>query len=332
VPGQYALHVRRDGATDRGDYPYVSPVDGVVVRWRALFVGSGTSSARFRVLSTGIDPGDFIARGGGAVETVAPGEQSFDTRLQILTGDLIGLNLAGPSASTLGVGSRDLAGATLSRAEPPPSDASGFTFDATLSGELLLNADVEPDADDDGYGDTTQDLCPSDPGPEACDVTLTIGAPDLTVPTGTAGDCVGVETCAMWTSTTPPGQARQRWHSPIDGVIVRWRVRLLNLPQGPAYPILGPYRLRAIRMASPTVFPVVGSTAFESVPHTLVQSDTVHTFATRVPVLAGDRLTLEMPGKKDPPLPGGMRYDPRGGNHRVMIPAPPDGGTFTTTG
>jgi hypothetical protein len=314
-------------------YPSVSPVDGVVVRWRALFVGSGTSSTRFRVFSTGINPGDFIARGGSAVETASPGEQSFGTRIQILTGDLIGLNLAGPSSPTLGVGSSDNLGATVSRAEPQPGDASGFTFDATFAdSELLVNADVEPDADDDGYGDVTQDLCTSDAGPEACDATLTIGAPDLTVPSSTAGECTGPQTCAMWTSTTPFGQTRQRWASPVDGVIVRWRVRVLNLPQGPLHPVLGPYRLRTIRMASATTFPVVGAAAFESVPHTLVMSDTVHTFATRIPVLVGDRLALDMPPMKTAPLPGGLRFDPRGGSHRITTPAPPDGGTFVTGG
>jgi len=314
-------------------YPSVSPVDGVVVRWRASFVGTGASSTRFRVLSPSNVMGQFVAQAGGAAETATPGEHSFSTRVQIVKNDLIGLDMAGPSVPTLGIGSRDSSGATLSRAEPQPGDAGGFSFDATFAdSEPMLNADVEPDADDDGYGDATQDLCPSDPGPEACDATLTIGAPDLTVPSSSIGYCFTAETCSLWTSSTPFGQDRQRWASPIDGVIVRWRVRLYNLAQDPAHPILGPYRVRTIRQASPTNFPVVGASAFESVPHTLVMSDKVYTFPTRIPVLAADRLALDFPPKPDPLIPGGLRLDLRGGNHRYTAPSPPDGGSFTAAG
>jgi hypothetical protein len=312
-------------------YPSVSPVDGVVVRWRAWFVGPGTSNtARFRVLTKGANLGEYIADDGGDTETVGLGARSFGTRVQIVKGDLIGLDLGG--TSTLGVGSRSMAGASIQRAAPPPADAVGFTFDDPfINTELVLNADVEADADDDGYGDVTQDLCPSDPGPEACDATRTVGAPDLTVPTNTFGDCFGAETCSLWTATTPIGGERQRWESPIDGVIVRWRVRLLNFA-GPADPTLGPYRLRAIRKASDTAFPVVGSSAFESVPHDASkQTDTIHTFAARIPVLAGDRLALDMPPKKAA-VPGGLRFDLRGGTHRLAVPAPPDGGSFSTSG
>ena len=31
-----------------------------------------------------------------------------------------------------------------------------------MAGELLYNADIEPDADGDGYGDISQDACPTD--------------------------------------------------------------------------------------------------------------------------------------------------------------------------
>ena len=311
-------------------YSSFSPVDGVVVRWRALFAGSGSGSTRFGVFAPGNTPGSFSAWGWGAAETATPGEHSFGTRVQIVKGDRIGLGMPGPSAPTLGLGSRDIAGATLSRAVGQPPGATGFTFDATFGdSEPLLNADVEADADDDGYGDVTQDLCPSDPGPEACDATLTIGAPDLTVPDSTVGVCPTAEPCSLWTSSTPIGQERQRWESPINGVIVRWRVRLINFAQAPGTPVLGPYRLRTIRKASATDFPVVGASAFESVPHTLVQSDTVHTFATRIPVLAGDRLAVDLPPRVGPPFAGGLRYDGRGGNHRFASPSPADGGPFT---
>jgi hypothetical protein len=86
-------------------------------------------------------------------------------------------------------------------------------------------------------------------------------------------------------------------------------------------------------MASRADFPVVGAAAYESVPHDpLVASDQVYTFATRIPVLADDRLALDLPPTKAAPSPGGLRYDPRGGSNRVITPAPPDGGSFMPTG
>ena len=145
-------------------YPSVSPVDGVVVRWRARFVGPGTSTtARFRVLTKGTNPGDYIADDGGDVETVGPGMQSFATRVQILEGDLIGLDLA--ATSTLGVGSRSMAGASVQREEPQPGNDFLFNFNQGFPNtELVLNADVEADADDDGYGDVTPGPVPIGPG------------------------------------------------------------------------------------------------------------------------------------------------------------------------
>ncbi|MEX0992922.1 MAG: hypothetical protein WDZ37_02905 [Solirubrobacterales bacterium] len=54
-------------------------------------------------------------------------------------------------------------GATAGQFSPPLTDTSSG---AALAGpndlEFLVNADVEPDADGDGYGDETQDLCPGD--------------------------------------------------------------------------------------------------------------------------------------------------------------------------
>jgi hypothetical protein len=55
-------------------------------------------------------------------------------------------------------------GAYLDVFVPPPSateptSAQGDFLDQPV--EVAYNADVEPDADQDGYGDETQDLCPT---------------------------------------------------------------------------------------------------------------------------------------------------------------------------
>ena len=45
---------------------------------------------------------------------------------------------------------------------PPLIDGQPARTGVSTSGELLVNADIEPDADHDGYGNETQDRCPTD--------------------------------------------------------------------------------------------------------------------------------------------------------------------------
>src|SRR5205085_4335180 len=44
---------------------------------------------------------------------------------------------------------------------PPLVDGQGARGSNAVAGELLVSADIEPDADHDGFGDETQDQCPS---------------------------------------------------------------------------------------------------------------------------------------------------------------------------
>jgi Ca2+-binding RTX toxin-like protein len=148
-----------------------SPITGVIVRWR---VGDGVGQLTLRVARPAGDtyPGDDTHIGLGRSEpvtvTTPPSDEvgeppvisTFPTRVPISAGDRLGVDLTATSE----IGFRDRAGATAAIFIPPLGDgerrASQFRLFAF---EGLVNADVEPDADRDGFGDETQDLCPTDP-------------------------------------------------------------------------------------------------------------------------------------------------------------------------
>ncbi|MEA2316365.1 MAG: hypothetical protein QOD44_554 [Solirubrobacteraceae bacterium] len=147
-----------------------SPITGVVVRWR---VGDGVGQLTFRVARPAADtyPGDDTHTGAGRSDPVTittppstvdgpPVISTFPTRVPIGTGDHIGVDLAPTSE----VGVRDKTGAEAAIFAPPLGDGERRGSQFTLQDEEgLINADVEPDADRDGFGDETQDQCPTDP-------------------------------------------------------------------------------------------------------------------------------------------------------------------------
>lgn len=134
-----------------------APHDGVVVRWSVR--GAGWLRA-------------FVARyvpGRGAVQTALSGRgvgrglstpTSFPTRLRIRRGDRVGIMLEGrePMIGALPDvpgSSADYFGRKLGLTPVGP-DSTGFPW------QFAYDATIEPDRDGDGYGDESQDRCPSD--------------------------------------------------------------------------------------------------------------------------------------------------------------------------
>jgi hypothetical protein len=138
-----------------------------------------------------------VPAGGGVASATGPtamlaaaGTFSIPARVPVATGDTVGF---------------DFATATGSHAFPDPLSAGcfngGFAFfynphlvdgaapqapqNGTNSCELLVNATVEPDADNDGYGDETQDQCPTDASTHGPCPTGTTTTPTTTTPTTT---------------------------------------------------------------------------------------------------------------------------------------------------
>jgi hypothetical protein len=133
------------------------PSDGVVTRWR---VKGASGPMKFRVIRPQSN-GDYLLVSSGPIETPAnTGVVTFDTQQPIQAGDYIGLELESATA-TLGVDTGESPSSTSASAFAPTPDGSTATPQLSPGARGYLNADIEPDADHDGYGDETQDQCPT---------------------------------------------------------------------------------------------------------------------------------------------------------------------------
>ena len=142
--------------SDTGAANAAAPADGVIVRWR---VRTTFGSALSLLVMHPAGGGTFTeaARsqygallGNGPIQTV-------DDRLPVRAGDRLGLSAAGqiPTMGALGALAAMGDGERLKLLTPSAG--------TVLNGyRLLVQADEEPDADRDGYGDVTQDECPAD--------------------------------------------------------------------------------------------------------------------------------------------------------------------------
>lgn len=137
-----------------------SPIDGVVVRWR-IRAGSTAGPVQLRVTrpaaggqSTGLSTSQVENPPVNAVST-------FATRLPIKAGDFAGIDIdnAGPNYFN-----DTTPAATRSAFQPKlaANETRAPTSANQPSREVLVNADIELDADGDEYGDETQDLCSTD--------------------------------------------------------------------------------------------------------------------------------------------------------------------------
>jgi hypothetical protein len=93
---------------------------------------------------------------------------AFDVRLPVSQNDIVALGMPSSGHVPFANNSGATGGCFSSIAADPADGASGTMGPCTGSEEILYNATIEPDRDHDGYGDETQDQCPSAPGPGPC--------------------------------------------------------------------------------------------------------------------------------------------------------------------
>lgn len=178
VPGfTVALRTLEPGELAPGGV--TAPSGGVITHWRVR-KGAGSILLGFRVIRGNTS----VYQGGATPVNTAEGTYQFDTRVPVQTGDAIGVDQLSVINAPILAG-----GGSYSTWMPLLGPAETRTPDQTGSGvQLLLNADLEPDADGDGFGDETQDQCPTDAstqGPCPADTTppqtkITKGAPNKT--------------------------------------------------------------------------------------------------------------------------------------------------------
>jgi hypothetical protein len=157
-----------------------APVDGVITKFRLRAYVPTPSPVTLLVSDINLpDPNNpdsalATAAGVGPTVTVPSSEASevpileFPARLAVKKGQHLGL-ASGPDTNDV----YDSSGSEFSYVFAPPLVAgSGARGSTEVTGELLVQATIEPDADGDGFGDETQDKCPTQKTTQgACDVT-----------------------------------------------------------------------------------------------------------------------------------------------------------------
>ncbi len=155
---------------DAGD-PVTSPApaNGVIVKFRIRTSGAEAVTLR---LATVTKQGDtFLAqatRTGPTVTTQGTeGIEEFAARLRVVQGEHIALD-APSTRMVYNQGGNEYTPLYA----PPLVEGQGPRGQGGITGELLIQALMEPDADGDGFGDETQDGCPTQSANQgACDTT-----------------------------------------------------------------------------------------------------------------------------------------------------------------
>jgi hypothetical protein len=155
-----------------------APIDGVIARFRIRAKVETPSPVIFRVVDVipqGANPVTALATATGTGPTVtlqtasdeAP-PQEFPARLPVKKGQHLGIDSPVPL-----IASHDTGGTKFSyEYSPPLVNGAPARLSNEFLGELLVQATVEPDADRDGFGDETQDGCPTQVSTQgACDLT-----------------------------------------------------------------------------------------------------------------------------------------------------------------
>ena len=132
----------------------VAPFDGVIVRWRVK-AGSSAAGTSLRTLRAAGGT-SYVGVNASAPVDLTAGTTTVAARVAVTAGDVIGLDNA--------TGAKLFASPAPTAAYyfAPQLGAFAHSPSKQTSRELLVNADIERDADHDGYGDETQDLCPGD--------------------------------------------------------------------------------------------------------------------------------------------------------------------------
>lgn len=159
-----------------------APVDGVITKFRIRAYAVGEpGQVTFRVADINLpDPNNnesalATAKGTGPTITIQPDEAALETPITEAAGRVPvakGQHLAVDTTKSIAA-MYDSSGSKFSYVFAPPLvEGSGARGSNEATGELLVAATIEPDADKDGFGDETQDRCPTQSTTQGdCDLT-----------------------------------------------------------------------------------------------------------------------------------------------------------------
>lgn len=126
----------------------------------------------------------YTVVGASTSQTTAPGTTpTYPTRIPVKAGDIIGLGGGtGDCAAQTGNSSDQY---EVRGGDAPPGETD--TYSPSTNFRMDISAQLEPDADNDGFGDETQDQCPTDAstqGPCQADLSVTKAVDKATAKVG----------------------------------------------------------------------------------------------------------------------------------------------------
>ena len=158
---------------------YRVPSDGVITSWSSQGTTMGTTTVKIKLFRPTGTMNEFTVAGQSALGVVPASSAvaSFTTRIPVKAGDLLGISKGSGGCAYQITGSTSDTNAF--RAGDAP-DGETDAYAANDQSRMDVSAQLEPDADGDGFGDETQDSCPGDAGKVAgcpkADLLLTKGA------------------------------------------------------------------------------------------------------------------------------------------------------------
>jgi Ca2+-binding RTX toxin-like protein len=136
---------------------------GVITSWSVQGYSGNLGAGRLFVWRPTAAPDRFIYVDSTGPEIFAAGSvRTFATRLPVQVGDVLGMLASQPCL--LGGPGRPAGDEVryLRSATEPPKGSTQTTATPLTGRRILIAANVEPDSDRDGFGDETQDQCPTD--------------------------------------------------------------------------------------------------------------------------------------------------------------------------
>jgi hypothetical protein len=136
-----------------------APSDGVITRWDYQAAASNAPQLKFKV-GRHVTGSTYSIVGESGVVSPAPGTLNhFPIRIPVRRGDLLGFyTVTGGGCDQSNPFFTEL----TATADVAPGTQGSFTAEMDFSNyEMDVSASLEPDADHDGFGDETQDQCPT---------------------------------------------------------------------------------------------------------------------------------------------------------------------------
>jgi uncharacterized repeat protein (TIGR01451 family) len=168
---------------------YAAPSDGVILSWSTLARAGAGQQMQLKIFRVTGAPGEYRVVGASAVEALTPSAaNTFATHIAVKAGDLLGEYSPGTSASVgCDFGSSDFGDSVQFGSNDPATGSTVTPGPGQGSFRLNVSATFEPDADGDGFGDETQDQCPTDATTQApCRADLSV-AESASTPFATLG-------------------------------------------------------------------------------------------------------------------------------------------------